>query len=70
VNASFQPFTGEEPVLVRVTSAVKPPCQTFVAYATLQAVEPPGSPEEPVLTVEENEVTARPVPFCQGSKPA
>jgi hypothetical protein len=54
---------------------VKPPWQTFGVYATLQAVEPlglpppPGSPE-PLLTVEENEVRAGPVPFCQGSKPA
>lgn len=37
VNASFQPLTREDPVLVMVTSAVKPPCQEFAPYATLQA---------------------------------
>src|SRR5690606_12074096 len=74
VKPSLQPFTAEEPVLVTVTSAVKPPCQTLVPYTTLHD-DPglpglPGSVLPPVLTVEEKELTASPAPFCHGSKPA
>ncbi len=73
VKASRQPSTAEAPVFLTVTSAVKPPCHTWVSYATWQAGAgspgPPG-PVPPVTTEEEKEVTASPAPFCHGSNPA